>query len=241
MSVKRTLAIDADTSWLKDFKAQYGSKHLLAFSRGKDALASWLVLREHDIEVVPYHLYLVPGLEFVAESLEYAERIFGAKIIDLPHASFMNMMDDLVYQSPDMIDTINEINPQRVTYADIEREVREITGAHDARMSATGIRAADSMIRRNSFVQHGHVRVSMDGRGTFFPVWNFRKKDVYDIIKRHGVRLPEDYLMFPCSFDGILAQFLEPMKRMRPRDYQRVLDFFPLAEIELYKHGLKNS
>ncbi len=65
--------------------AQEGNPVLLAFSRGKDSIAAWLALREHGVEVVPYHLYSIPGLTFVDESLKVFEDFFDTKIIDLPH------------------------------------------------------------------------------------------------------------------------------------------------------------
>jgi tRNA(Ile)-lysidine synthase TilS/MesJ len=40
-------------------------KVLLAFSCGKDSLATWLQLRDDGFEVVPYFCYLIPDLGFV--------------------------------------------------------------------------------------------------------------------------------------------------------------------------------
>ena len=44
-----------------------GETVILAFSRGKDSLAAWLALREAGVNVVPYHMYLIPELRFVDE------------------------------------------------------------------------------------------------------------------------------------------------------------------------------
>jgi len=235
------LVIDADTSWIEAFKRDFCNRVLLAYSRGKDAIASWLVLRDHGIDVVPYHLYLVPDLEFVQESIDWAERFFGTKIVQLPHISFWRMLDDLLYQPPDRVAAINELNPRAPSYLQIDNEVRDITGAIDADWTATGVRATDSMTRRGSFMKYGHIRTAADGRRTMFPVWNFRKSDVMDIIKQRGARLPVDYDMWKCSLDGITAQFLIPLRKHYPADYRRILEWFPLAEIEIYRHELKIS
>ena len=64
---------------------------------------------------------------------------------------------------------------------------------------------------------------------------------VADVIKRAGVELPVDYAWFGRSFDGIDARFLVPLKQHAPRDYQRVLEVFPLAELEVFRHGLSRS
>lgn len=235
------LVIDADTSWLEGFKRDCGHRVLLAYSRGKDAIASWLVLRKHGFDVVPYHLYLVPDLEFVQESIDWAEKFFGQRIVQLPHISLWRMLDSLLYQPPNMVAMINELDPQVPSYKQIDAEVRDITGATDAEWTATGVRAADSMVRRGSFMRHGCIRTASDGRRTVFPVWNFKKSDVFGIIKQHNARLPADYDMWRCSFDGITAQFLIPLRKHYPADYQRVLEWFPLAEIEVYRHELKIS
>jgi len=42
---------------------------LLAFSCGKDAIATWLECRKHFERIVPFYMYLVPGLSFVEDSL----------------------------------------------------------------------------------------------------------------------------------------------------------------------------
>lgn len=239
------LVIDADTSWIEAFKRDYGSKHLLAMSRGKDALASWLVLRERDVEVVPYHLYLVPGLEFVAESIAEIERYFGVKVIQRPHRSLYRMLDDLIYQPPDRVDAVNELNPRVPTYQEIQDDVRRIAGVPGT-MAASGVRACDSIVRRYSFHTHGHIRPRQE---TFYPVWNFRKRDVLDQLHRHDVSLPAEYAWFSKngdptqgrSFDGIDARFLVPIKRHRPRDYHRILEWFPLAEIEVFYHELSQA
>src|ERR1041384_4039631 len=167
-----SLVIDADTRWLEEFKRDNGSLHLLAMSRGKDALASWLVLREHGIDVVPYHLYLVPELEFVQESLYEIEKFFGVKVIQRPHRSLIRMLDNLVYQPPERIEVINAWDPKVPTYIEIDSDVRRISGAPDTAISALGTKACDSMNRRTTFVRYGHVRKDKEGRRTFFPVWN---------------------------------------------------------------------
>ena len=53
--------------------AESGQPVLLAFSRGKDSIAAWLAPRDAGVEVIPYHLYLIPGLSFVDESLAWFE------------------------------------------------------------------------------------------------------------------------------------------------------------------------
>ena len=73
---------------------------LLAFSRGKDSVAAWLLMREYFTEIVPYFMYRVPDLSFEEDSLRYYEDYFGVKIMRLPHPSLWRMLRNNVFQSP---------------------------------------------------------------------------------------------------------------------------------------------
>jgi hypothetical protein len=155
------------------------------------------------------------------------------------------MLDMLIYQPPERVAAINELDPRVPTYQEIQDDVRRIADAAGT-LVASGVRACDSIVRRYSFHKHGHVRLKQE---TFFPVWNFRKADVLDKLRRNGIQLPDEYAWFSKngdptqgrSFDGIDARFLVPIKKHRPRDYQRILEWFPLAEIEVYRHELSRA
>ena len=54
---------------VRESLAAEGRPVLLAFSRGKDSIAAWLALRAAGVDVIPYHMYLVPDLAFVAALL----------------------------------------------------------------------------------------------------------------------------------------------------------------------------
>lgn len=89
-----------------DFVRGRQAETLLAFSTGKDAIAAWLALREKFDAVHPYYLYLVPGLEFVEESLDYYERFFGTKIVRLPHPSLHRWLNSFTFQPPERVAVI---------------------------------------------------------------------------------------------------------------------------------------
>jgi len=56
-----------------------------------------------------------------------------------------------------------------------------------------------------------------------------------DTIRAANIRLPVDYRWFGRTLDGLDYRFLAPLKAHAPRDYARVLEFFPLAELELFR------
>jgi hypothetical protein len=209
-----------------------GQTVLLAFSRGKDSIAAWLALRDAGVRVVPYHLFLVPGLEWVAESLAYYEDWFGTPILNLPHPSLYRWLANFVFQPPERCRVIEAARIVVPTYGDVNAMIREHYQLPADTWVCDGVRAADSPNRRTTIRSHGPVN---EGRRTLKIVWDWRKQHVMDAISIAGVELPADYAWFGRSFDGVDRRFLEPIRRHAPADYARILEWFPLADVELHR------
>ncbi|WP_205661030.1 hypothetical protein [Amycolatopsis vastitatis] len=215
--------------------AAEGKPVLLGFSRGKDSLASWLAMREAGIAVVPYHLYLIPGLRFVEESLAFYEDFFGTKILNLPHPSLYRWLNAFVFQPPERCSIIEAAQFPEPTYQELAEEIRDDLDLPGA-WNADGVRAADSPNRRMAMVTHGPLkeqtrRVSI--------VWDWRIADVRAALDRHACPLPPEYEWFGRSFDGLDFRFLDKIRRHAPEDYQRILDWFPLADLEVFRRELR--
>lgn len=208
------------------------SDTLLAFSTGKDAVAAWLAIREHFDRVHPYYLYLVPGLEFVEQSLDYYERFFGAKIARLPHPSVHRWLNNFTFQPPERCAVIEQAGLPDFDYQDIRQVMIEDHGLQPGMLVADGVRASDSPMRRIAIKTHGPISLN---QGRYHPVWDWRKADLIACFRKHGVKLPVDYKLFGRSFDGLDLRFLLPLKKHRPADYRKVLEFFPLAELEIFR------
>lgn len=206
---------------------------LLSFSTGKDSIAAYLAIRDVFPHVVPYYLYLVPGLEFVEQSLEYYEGVFGRRIVRLPHPSLYRMLSGLVFQPPERCEIIEHAALGRFTYHDINTVLIEELGLPPATHIASGVRAVDSPIRWAHFQRRGAIN---ENTRQFYPVYDWRKARLIDAIKCSGIKLPVDYKLFGRSFDGIDLRFLYPIRQHFPRDYQRILDWFPLADMELARY-----
>lgn len=211
---------------------------LLAFSTGKDSIAAWLAIRDSFDRVVPYYLYLVPGLEFVDESLAYYERFFGVRILRLPHPSLHRWLNNFLFQPPEHGAVIEQADLPDFDYRDIQRAICADLGLRDDLLTADGVRAADSPMRRIAIKTHGPI--SRTGR-KYHPVWDWLKADLISAFNRHGVRLPVDYKLFGRTFDGLDLRFLLPLKRHRPADYRRVLEWFPLADLEVFRWECANG
>lgn len=212
-------------------RAQYGPVALLSFSLGKDSIAAWLQMREHFPRIVPYFLYMVPGLGFVERGLEYFESVFGCRIYRLPHPSLYRLLNNLVFQAPENCAIVERMRLRLFEYEEISGFVRRDAKCETA-FAAQGVRSADSPMRMLAIKKHGPINYR---RQTFYPVFDWHKADVISAIERAGVKLPYDYTMFGRTFDGLDYRFISVLKEHLPEDYERVLRFFPLAELELLR------
>jgi len=214
-----------------------GSPTLISFSRGKDAIAALLALRESGHAVACFHLELPPGLDFVRESCERLERALDIPpILLLPHPALYAHVRAHVFHPPWFLDTAEAsmIWPLRWTYD----HCREMARAHfhvpPDRWIATGVRSADSPNRRAAFLKTGGTH---DRHRQAHPIWDWTVDDVERIIRRHGVKLPIDYRIWGRTFDGIDARFTEPLRRHFPRDFDRLVDWYPMLDLDLFRNG----
>jgi hypothetical protein len=207
-------------------------KALLSFSCGKDSWAAWLSARDH-FDFQPYYLYLVPGLEFVEEYIGYAEQVLGKRVIRLPHPSFYRMLNNAIFQAPQNRRIIWAANLGEPSYEDVRDAVIEDCGLPENSWVANGVRAADSPMRRAALMKSQGVTAS---RRQFSPCWDWNKARLLEELQRANIKLPVDYAVFGRSFDGIDLRFLIKIREHFPRDYQRILEWFPLADMEIARY-----
>jgi len=217
---------------IAEYKERYGDKTLLAFSRGKDSIAVALALRDK-IDVVPFYYDDLPGLEFVEESLAYYEKhLFGRRILRMPHPAFYKHLSDGIFQPVRRAEILAAASIPRLSHADVVRMAKKQEGIEGDILSATGLRALDNAIRFLSIRKFGPIRPTA---GNWAPVWDWTKFRLMDEIEKAGISLPPDYTFLPRSFDGFSYLFLIPLRDRYPRDYERVLEWFPLARAEILR------
>lgn len=221
--------------------AEDGKPVLVAFSGGKDAIATELALREAGVETHLAYMYLVPpgedgvSLQFVDDGLARLEDELGKPIHRYPHPSVYRWLNNFVFQPPERVDFIKSLGFVTPSYEETWADIASSLGLAKGTWVADGVRAADSPMRRASLVRHGVMKPST---GKVSPIADWLKAEVLDIIARHNVTLPVDYEWFGRSFDGIDYRFLAPLKEHAPEDYARILFWYPLAEMELLRHEL---
>lgn len=210
-----------------------GDTILLAFSRGKDSIAAWIALRDSKLfkRIIPVHLYLCPGLKFEEDSLKYFEDIFQTHIISIPHPSFYRFMANNIYQPPGRLwKNWDFWSRWKIDYQTQNTIIKKSLGLPDKVLQANGVRCCDTMVRRIAIRDHGPF-----GPDNVKIIWDWSTKEVKDIIAANKIKLPIDYEMFGRSFDGIGYQYAKPLKERFPDDYQTLLKWFPLVELELFR------
>ena len=214
---------------------------LVAFSGGKDCVAAELALQEAGVETVLVHLYSVPGKEpgkalgFVEDGLKAYEDKWQKPIHRYPHPGFYRMLNNYVFQPPERLDVIDAAQLPTPEFAVMWLAIRQDLGLDDDTWVADGVRAADSLVRRASIKKHGAMKP--EGHKVS-PVWDWLDRRVYSYIEDSGVELPIDYEWFGRSFDGIDYRFLKPIHDNAPEDFEQILEWFPLADLELMRHEL---
>lgn len=198
---------------------------LLAFSCGKDSIAAWVAMEEAGIEVKPCYMWYVPNLRFVRDELDYFEGVFGKKIHYYPHPSFYRFISRGILQAPENLGIIEAAKVPEPTYEQVWTLIRMDLGLPEDTWVADGVRAADSIVHRASFVKHG---VMKPATRKVSPIADWLKAEVYSAIERRGIELPIDYRIWGRSFDGLDHRFTGPMRRHLPEDYARLCEWFPL-------------
>ena len=221
--------------------AEAGRPVCVAFSGGKDAAAATLALIRDGIEVIPCHLYGVPGKEpgkplaFVEDGLKAYEDFFQFEIHRYPHPSFYRKLNAFVFQPPERCEVIEAAQLPTPTFEQMWQMIRIDLGLPMDTWVADGVRAADSLVRRASIKNHGAMKPSS---WKVSPIWDWLTGKTYKSLEDAGCPLPVDYEMFGRSFDGIDYRFLKPVKDRFPEDYQQILSWFPLAEMEIMRNEL---
>jgi len=206
---------------------------LISFSCGKDSIACWLEMKKYFKKIIPFYLYLIPDLGFVERSLTYYEKYFECRIIRLPHPSLYRMLNRFVFQAPENCEIIERCDLPEFDYEDIRKVVCEDLGLDlENSWYASGVRAADSLNRRTAMKKYGPINRK---KHCFYPIWDWKKKKLVREIVSAKIKVPVDYRLFGRSFDGIDYRFLKPIKDHFPEDYKKILEYFPLAELELMR------
>lgn len=206
---------------------------VISFSMGKDSIAAYLQAKKyfHTVHLVYY--YMIPDLSFQMESLQYYEQKFGQKILQFPSAHLYKQLNSCMYQTPERLDVLWDLNIYEANHDEIFAAAKHDLGVSQETYVGLGVRSVDSLNRRMSIDTYGAENIQ---RRQFFPVFDWNIADIEQSIKAADVRLPIDYKIWGRSFDGVQMSFLEGIRQHFPEDYKKILEWFPLAELDFLRY-----
>lgn len=213
---------------------------VLSFSTGKDSLAAWVQLRRHGFRVRPVYYFQVPGLGFVERSLAFYEKFFETPVVRVAHPLLIDMLYDQRFAPPDrafLLENVQELQGLAGHGYWMDNAAEHGAEGHGLDPAtcwySVGVRATDNPMRRTSLRKYGSVR---NKERRFFPVWDWSPGRARETLLEAKIPLPVDYKLFGRSCDGIQYQVLSKIKEVFPDDYERILRWFPLAELELVRY-----
>lgn len=211
---------------------------LVSFSRGKDSIAATLALKEQGAfdQIVPFYAERVPGLSFIEESLAYYERVlFEQRIRVYPHPALYQQLNEHVFQSPCRVNVTRAAKLPEYDYTAIQEACVSDAKLPAGTYTATGLRSADSILRRTAIWNHGPITRK---KQTFMPIWDFNKEDIVGLIRRHNIKLPKDYLHNGKTQDGLMAENIIWIRDQYPDDYKKILDWYPMIDAEVFRYEM---
>lgn len=215
--------------------AELAERHetvILQFSGGKDSVAAWLQCKRYFGRVVPFYMAYVPDLQFVERTLRYYEAAFATPIYRVLHPSFWDWLRRLVFVAPPQLRVIERARWPSPTFDTIRADVKRDHGLPPDTLVATGVRLKESLLRKVAIKSQG----ALPRDGQFRCIWDWSAGDVYDAVEEAGLDLAVDYRMHGRSFDAIHGWWLTAVKQWFPDDYERICNWFPLAEAEVLRH-----
>ena len=207
----------------------------LGFSTGKDSLACALILQELNIKFIPFFFYHIPELEFVERNIKMYEDKLGIEVVRLPHPMLYDYIRHQDFQDPKMINYMASYEFPHLSFEELIAYYLDNEGIEPDLYDVVGMRAAESFNRRKVFEKFTIKGIDKK-KLKIYPIWNWKTDDVKGYIESKGVKLTPDYNIWRRSFDGLKYQFLYGVKKNYPLDWQKIKEYFPLIEIELYRY-----
>ena len=208
---------------------------ILSFSRGKDSLVSWLLLKELGFNIYPIYYSLCPYMDFELESLQYYESFFKTKIIKIPSSTFADLYSTGYLQTKEAIliskkNTIPTYSKDHIRVMAIEEH-----GLDQNTYIAVGATVNDSMQRR---IGINKVDALNHKSKKFYPIADFTVSDIEEYLTKYKVKLPIDYKIWGSTFDGLNLRWLGELKEHLPKDFDLIKMYFPFIEAELFRKEL---
>lgn len=198
---------------------------LVGFSGGKDSIVTLDLCFRYFKRVIPYFMYLVPGLSFQEAQIHWYEQKYGVEVIRVPHPMLSSWLRWGTFRKA-------HYDWPEISFGEINHYLRLNTGVY---WIAAGEKIADSIVRRAMMKNSGSIDVK---RGRFYPLAHFRKADVLAYIRHHRLKITPEYKLLGWSFRGLDPQDMVKIREFFPDDFERIKRFFPFVEAGCVKQAI---
>jgi 3'-phosphoadenosine 5'-phosphosulfate sulfotransferase (PAPS reductase)/FAD synthetase len=206
----------------------------IGLSMGKDSLACAVLLKKLNIDFLPFYFYHIPELEFVNEQIKFYENYFDKKIIQMPHPMLYDNLRHQDFMPKNMADDVSSYHLPKMEFETLMKYYMIEMGINTDYYDVVGMRASESFNRRKFFEKLG--KGYSEKKKKIYPIYNWNKKQVLDFLKENQCPLSNDYPIWNRSFDGLKYQFLFGVKENYPQDFEKIKEYFPLIEADLYRY-----
>lgn len=200
--------------------ALFTDRVLVSFSGGKDSVCVIDLCMRYFKHVEAFFMYLVPGLSFQESICRYYEDKYSIPIYRIPHFMLSEWLRYGLFRAPDWNVPIISV---KETYDYMREQI-------DIHWIAAGERIDDSLWRRGMIKSTGTIDLK---RGRFYPIAEWRKKDVYAYIKQRKLRIGPESAKLGFSFRAMTGRDLLIIKNEFPSDYEKIKACFPLMEVSI--------
>lgn len=183
-------------------------------------------------------MYGIPNLKFVDDSIKMFEDKFGEPIARVPSPSLYRQLNSLMFQAPEKCTIIEQAKLREPSHETINNEMRKHFGLPRSTLIGVGVRVCDSLMRRASVRIHGSITPN---QRTFLPIYDWSADDLRQTLRDEKIKLPKDYNIWGRSYDGVDERFLRGMRDNYPSDYEKVLEWFPLAHLEIMRSDIRRK
>lgn len=214
---------------------------LIAYSGGKDSLATLDLCVRAGKDVEAFFMYFVPGMDYTEYWCSYAERKFGVKVHRAQHYIASYYLNRGIFC---------DVTPTKeLKQKDVEAMVKAQTGRE---WVGYGYKLNDSPSRRSymtfmsAWCSCGQKPPTCqckprdgicDSLKRFSPIMNWKDSEVFAYLSARKILVPE---MSRRKVNGValLPEVMAEFREKWPADYRRILEVFPFASAQADRAGL---
>lgn len=209
-----------------------GKKILHLNSLGKDSVLSleWLANFAHPSEIFSLNFEFLAAHPSDAIYWEYLKRRFpSVTFLKCPNPIELSQIAYGTFQSPIRINY--DINFFEYDAFKIEKIVTEFKKKLTCDYTCDGQSKYEDFSRRTKFHQKG-----LEFKGAISPLGMMSKKEVYDLLKRTGIKLHPCYKVAKSTFDQTSYWKMRSAMIANPKYKEKILETFPLFACDIYRY-----